>query len=167
MNDRTATRPSAESFCIWIDADACPKVIKDIVFKTSKRLNVNVVLVANGAMHIPTSPLIKIITVPHGADIADNRIVELLHPGDIVVTGDIPLAARVVEESGLAIGIRGELFDDDSVQARLATRNLMEQFRSAGMETSGPKPLNQKDVQAFANQLDRTLTRILKSRSRS
>ena len=115
-------------------------------------------------MRIPTSDLIKIITVPHGADIADNKIVEMLKAGDIAITGDIPLAARVVEKGGLAIGTRGELYDDESVQSRLASRNLMEQFRSAGMETSGPKPLNQKDVQAFANQLDRIVTRRLKKR---
>ena len=113
-------------------------------------------------MRIPPSELIKIITVAHGADIADNRIVEMLNPGDIAITGDVPLAARVVEKGGIAIGTRGELYDDGSVQGRLASRNLMEQFRSAGMETSGPKPLNQKDIQAFANQLDRLVTRLLK-----
>jgi uncharacterized protein YaiI (UPF0178 family) len=162
LNGQPDNNPPPNSLCIWIDADACPKAIKDIVFKTSRRLKVEIVLVANGSMQIPTSELIKIITVPHGADIADNKIVEMLKPGDIVITGDIPLAARVVEKGGLAIGTRGELFDDDSVQSRLATRNLMEQFRSAGMETSGPKPLNQKDIQAFANQLDRTVTRLSK-----
>ncbi len=113
-------------------------------------------------MHVPTSDLIQLMTVPQGADVADHEIVEMMEPGDIVVTGDIPLAARVVEKSGIAIGTRGELFDDDSVHGRLASRNLMEQFRSAGVETSGPKPLNPKDVQAFANVLDRTLTRRLR-----
>lgn len=150
------------SFCIWIDADACPKAIKDILFRTSKRLQVALVLVANQSMHIPNSDLIRIITVPHGADIADNRIIDEMSANDIVITGDIPLAARVVEKRGIAIGTRGELFDDNSVQSRLASRNLMEQFRAAGMETSGPKPQNNKDIQAFANQLDRTVTRMLK-----
>jgi len=150
------------SFRIWIDADACPKAIKDIIFRTSKRLQVPVVLVANQSMYTPTSKLITILTVPHGADIADNRIVEEMNAGDIVITGDIPLAARVVEKKGLAIGTRGELFDANSVQSRLASRNLMEQFRAAGMETSGPKPQNPKDIQAFANQLDRVVTRLLK-----
>jgi uncharacterized protein YaiI (UPF0178 family) len=164
LNDLAETQPAAHSICIWIDADACPKAIKEIVFRTSKRLRVQIVLVANQSMRIPTSDLIKIVTVPHGADIADNKIVEMLKPGDIAITGDVPLAARVVEKGGIAIGTRGELFDDDSVQGRLATRNLMEQFRSAGMETSGPKPLNQKDIQAFANQLDRLVTRILKQK---
>jgi uncharacterized protein YaiI (UPF0178 family) len=149
-------------FRIWIDADACPKAIKDIVFRTSRRLKVPVVLVANQSMQIPKNDLVSIIMVPHGADIADNRIVEEMKAGDIVITGDIPLAARVVEKAGLAIGTRGELFDEDSVQSRLASRNLMEQFRAAGMETSGPKPQNQKDIQAFANQLDRIVTRKLR-----
>lgn len=115
-------------------------------------------------MFIPKSDLIEIVTVPNGADIADNKIVEMLKPGDIAITGDIPLAARVVAKGGIAIGTRGELYDDDSVQCRLASRNLMEQFRSAGMETSGPKPLNQKDIQAFANQLDRLVTRIVRQK---
>ena len=147
---------------IWIDADACPGDIKDIIYRASKRLNINVVLVANQSIRIPDSKLITAITVRDGADIADNTIVEKMVANDIVVTGDIPLAARVVEKNGVAIGTRGELFDDATVQSRLATRNLMEQFRAAGMETSGPKPMNQKDIQAFANQLDRLLTKHIR-----
>ncbi len=115
-------------------------------------------------MRVPSSDFIRLITVPDGADVADNKIIEMLEPGDIVITGDIPLAARVVEKSGIAIGVRGELFDDSSVHDRLASRNLMEQFRSAGVDTSGPKPLAQKDIQTFANLLDRTLTRSLRTR---
>ncbi len=164
LNDSAENRTFQHPLCIWIDADACPKAIKEIVFRTSKRLQVNIVLVANQSMRIPSSDLIEIIMVPHGADIADNKIVELVKPGDIAITGDVPLAARVVEKGGLAIGTRGELFDHDSVHGRLASRNLMEQFRSAGMETSGPRPLNSKDIQAFANQLDRIVTRILKQK---
>ena len=120
------------------------------------------ILVANQSISIPPSDVIRRVTVRDGADVADNRIVEWMQPGDVVITGDIPLAARVVDGGGVAIGTRGELYDDASVHGRLAARNLMEQFRSAGMETSGPKPLSQKDVQTFANQLDRTLTRALK-----
>jgi len=120
--------------------------------------------VANQSMRIPSSDLIRLITVPDGADVADNKIIEMLEPGDIVITGDIPLAARVVEKSGIAIGVRGELFDDSSVHDRLASRDLMEQFRSAGADTRGPKPLTQKDIQTFANVLDRTLTRSLRKR---
>ncbi len=120
------------------------------------------ILIANQSISVPQSDVIRRVTVRDGADIADNTIVELMQPGDVVITGDIPLAARVVDEGGVAIGTRGELYDDASVHGRLAARNLMEQFRSAGMETNGPKPLSQKDVQTFANQLDRTLTRALK-----
>ena len=153
-------------FCctIWIDADACPTDIKEVIYRSSKRLNIKVVLVANQSVRTPDSKLISAITVRDGADIADNMIVEKMVSGDIVITGDIPLAARVVEKNGVAIGTRGELFDESSIQSRLATRNLMEQFRAAGMETSGPKPLSQKDVQAFANQLDRLLTKIGRSK---
>ena len=104
------------------------------------------------------------ITVPNGADIADNAIVKLMNPGDIVITQDIPLAARVIEKDGIAIGVRGQVYDDGSIQSRLGTRNLMEQFRAAGIETPGPKPFNSKDLQKFANSLDRTLTRALKKR---
>ena len=102
------------------------------------------------------------ITVTEGADVADDRIVEMLAPGDVVITGDIPLSARVVAKSAIAIGVRGELFDENSVHDRLASRALMEQFRSAGVDTRGPSPLTKKHLQAFANVLDRTLTRRLK-----
>ena len=147
---------------LWVDADACPVAIKEILFRTAERLRVETILVANQSISIPPSDVIRRVTVRDGADVADNRIVEWMQPGDVVITGDIPLAARVVDGGGVAIGTRGELYDDASVHGRLAARNLMEQFRSAGMETSGPKPLSQKDVQTFANQLDRTLTRALK-----
>jgi len=150
---------------IWVDADACPATIKEILYRSVKRLQVELILVSNQAMRVPSSDFIRLITVPDGADVADNKIIEMLEPGDIVITGDIPLAARVVEKSGIAIGVRGELFDDSSVHDRLASRNLMEQFRSAGVDTSGPKPLAQKDIQTFANLLDRTLTRSLRTRS--
>jgi len=149
---------------IWVDADACPGSIKEILFKTARRLGLPMTLVANQSMRIPSSELIDLVTVHDGADVADDKIIEMMQPSDIVITGDVPLAARVVEKSGVAIGTRGELFDDASVHGRLATRNLMEQFRSAGVETSGPKPLSQKDVQTFANMLDRTLTRALRGR---
>jgi len=145
---------------IWIDADACPVDIKNVIYRASKRLSIPVVLVANQSVRTPNSKLVTSITVRDGADIADNTIVEKMSAGDIVVTGDIPLAARVVEKDGVAIGTRGELFDEGTIQSRLATRNLMEQFRAAGMETSGPKPLGQKDIQTFANQLDRLLTKL-------
>ena len=152
------------SFRIWVDADACPAAIKEILYRTARRLQVELILVANQTMQVPSSDLFRLMTVPEGADVADDKIVEMLSPGDVVITGDIPLAARVVEKSAIAIGVRGELFDDHSVHDRLASRDLMEQFRSAGVDTRGPKPLTQKDIQTFSNLLDRTLTRCLKKR---
>ena len=149
---------------IWVDADACPATIKEILYRTVRRLRVELILVANHAMQVPSSDLIRMIIVSDGADVADNTIIEKLEPGDVVITGDIPLAARVVDKSGIAIGVRGELFDDSNVYDRLASRDLMEQFRSAGVDTHGPKPLTQKDIQTFANLLDRTLTRSLRKR---
>ncbi|MGB0599864.1 MAG: YaiI/YqxD family protein [Rubripirellula sp.] len=146
---------------IWIDADACPVAIREILFRTAERLRIETTLVANQSIAIAKSAFIRRVTVRDGADIADDRIVELMQRGDLVITNDIPLASRVVEKEGVAISPRGELFDDKSVHERLAARNLMEQFRSAGFETGGPKPLSQKDVQTFANQLDRSLTRLL------
>lgn len=154
-------KPSA--FTIWVDADACPIAIKDILFRTSKRLRLKVVLVANGGMRIPNSSLVSLLTVSQGADIADDRIVELMQATDLVITSDIPLAARVVKKGANAISPRGQLFDDGNVHAKLASRNIGEQLRAAGIDTRGPKPLDPKDVQAFANQLDRIITRMLKS----
>ena len=154
------TRPF-HSLKLWIDADACPLPIKQILFRVADRRQIETVLVANQSMAIPPSEFVRRMTVRDGADVADDRIVELMQPGDVVITGDIPLAARVVDKAGFAISPRGELYDDRSVHDRLATRNLMEQFRAAGVDTAGPKPLSQKDVQTFANQLDRLLTRLL------
>ena len=146
---------------IWVDADACPVPLKEILFRTARRREVNLKLVANQSMPIPKSEWIELITVPYGSNVADNRIVESLTQSDIVITADIPLASRVVEKEAVAIGTRGELFDQNNVHDRLASRDLMEQFRAAGLETAGPKPLNAKDIQNFANTLDRTLTQRL------
>lgn len=148
------------SLKMWVDGDACPAAIKDIVFRTAKRLEIQTTLIANQSIRVPKSEFIDAILVPHGADIADKKIIELMRAGDVVITGDIPLAADVVKKGGIAIGTRGELFDDSSVKSRLATRNLMDQLRGAGIETSGPKPQSQKNVQTFANQLDKMLTRL-------
>ena len=151
---------------IWVDADACPVAIKEILFRTSKRLELPVILVANQRMEIPKSDLVKLITVPQGADVAHDKIVQLVAEGDLVVTADIPLAARVVEKNAIALGPRGEVYDDKNVHERLAARDLMEQFRSFGMETSGPPPLAKRDIQDFANGLDRTITRLRKLHSK-
>ncbi|MEE2642956.1 MAG: YaiI/YqxD family protein [Planctomycetota bacterium] len=147
---------------IWVDADACPRTIKEFLFKTSKRLSVQLILVANQTVSAPESDRIQVVTVPYGADKADDRIVSRLQAGDIVITGDIPLAARAVEKECLAIGVRGEMYDESSIGNRLATRNLMDELRSAGMETKGPKAFDDRDFQRFANLLDRTLTRRLR-----
>jgi len=165
LQDEPMPEESNCSIRIWIDADACPREIKEVLFRTGKRLGIEIIMVANQSMRMPNLDLVRVITVRDGADIADNTIVEQMQPGDIVVTSDIPLAGRVVEKFGIAIGTRGEVFDDASVHGRLASRNVMEHMRSAGFETSGPKPLNQKDVQTFANALDRTLTRLLKGKA--
>lgn len=149
---------------VWIDADACPVAIKQLLFRTAQRLEVEAVLVANQTMRVPRSPYVRAITVPDGPDVADDRIAENVRPGDVVITGDIPLAARVVAAGGTAIGPRGELLDDATVHDRLASRDLMEELRAAGLETRGPKPLMPKDLQTFANVLDRTLTRALRKR---
>lgn len=159
-----SAKTQEQPFRIWVDGDACPVAIKEILFRTAKRLEVHLVLVANAGMHCPKSKWTTLKIVPHGADAADNWIVDVMSPGDLVITGDIPLASRVVQKEGTAIGTRGEIFDDSSVHERLATRNLMEEFRSAGVETKGPRPLNSKDVQAFANSLDRWLVRRLRGK---
>jgi uncharacterized protein YaiI (UPF0178 family) len=145
---------------IWVDADACPVPIRNIIFRTAKRLKITTTFVANQTIKVPPVDYIHAITVPYGADIADHEIVESVAGGDLVITNDIPLASRVVGKGATAIGMRGQLFDDSSVHGRLASRNLMEQLRSAGMETKGPKPLGPKDIQTFANQLDRILTKL-------
>lgn len=144
---------------IWVDADACPKVIKDILFRASERKQVAVTLVANQFMQTPPSPLVKAVQVPKGFDVADNHIVEHMSAGDLVVTQDIPLAAEVVEKKGIAINPRGELYTRENIRQRLSMRDFMETLRSSGVETGGPSVFSQADRQAFANQLDRFLAK--------
>ncbi len=158
------TPPVVPPLRLWVDADACPVAIKEILFRTGRRLGVEVVLVSNQSQRAPRSAGIRVITVRDGADVADHTIVAEMSPGDLVITSDIPLAARVVEKRGIALGTRGEVFDDASVHARLASRDVMEHLRSAGVQTHGPKPLSAKDVQTFANALDRTLSRLVRTR---
>lgn len=148
---------------IWVDADACPNVIKEILFRASKRTGVPLTLVANQSTRIPTSPLIRQVQVSAGFDAADRRIVELVAAGDLVITADIPLAAKVIEKGALALNPRGELYTEDNVRERLAMRNLMDELRGGGIITGGPAVLNQSDRQAFANSLDRVLTKALDS----
>lgn len=144
---------------IWVDADACPVVIKDLLFRTAQRTGVPLTLVANQPMRIPRSPHIRLVQVASGPDVADKQIVELLTPGDLVVTDDIPLAARVIEKGGLALTPRGDRYSGENIAERLSMRDFMDSLRAGGMETGGPPPLSQKDRNAFANQLDKIITR--------
>ena len=145
---------------IWVDADACPQVIKEILFRAAERAQVLTTLVSNLALaRTPTSPYIRTIRVAKGFDGADHRIVEAMQPGDLVITADLPLAAEVVTRGGYALDPRGELYSEDNVRERLAMRNLMQELRSAGEPLSGPAPFGQRDRQLFANQLDQFLMR--------
>jgi uncharacterized protein YaiI (UPF0178 family) len=148
---------------IWVDADACPRVIKEILFRAAERVRVQLTLVANQLLHVPRSPYIRSLRVPAGFDVADHRILELLEPGDLVVTADIPLAAEVVEKGAMALDPRGEAYTAENVRERLAMRNLLDELRSEGAIMGGPPTLNKSDRQSFANALDRILTRHLAS----
>lgn len=143
---------------IWVDADACPVVIKDILFKAAERTGVQVTLVANQAVHIPPSRFIALLQVESGFDVADNEIVNRLDVGDLVITSDIPLAAEVIENGGHALNPRGELYSAENIKARLNMRDFMDTLRASGIHSDGPPPLSKSDRQAFANHLDRLLT---------
>ncbi len=144
---------------IWVDADACPADIKDVLYRAAKRTRTKVTLVANQPLHTPRSDFIDSLLVGAGMNIADQKIVELVQPGDLVITADIPLAADVVAKGGEALNPRGELYTTANVGARLAARDLMDSLRGGGMVTGGPANFSAKDRQEFANQLDRWLTR--------
>jgi hypothetical protein len=144
---------------IWIDADACPVVIKDILYKAAERTGVQLTLVANRPMRIPTFRNINFVQVTSGLDVADNEIVRRLDAGDLVITADIPLAANVLEQGGHALNPRGELYSEDSIKSRLSVRDFMDSLRASGIDTGGPPTLNKGDRQNFANQLDKFLTR--------
>jgi len=151
---------------IWVDADACPGVIKEILFRVSERTRLPLTLVANHAMRIPASKLVKFVQVPAGFDVADNEIVKRLSHGDIVVTADIPLAAEVIDLGGQALNPRGELYTTENIKARLNMRDFMDSLRSSGVNTGGPPTFGPKDQQAFANQLDRIITIYLKRKTK-
>ncbi len=151
---------------ILVDADACPRIVKDILYKTSKRLNLELILVANQYLRIPKSDLISCIAVSEGADEADDKIVEMMNPEDLVISADIPLADRVIKKNGVVLDPRGTFFTEENIGDRLATRNLMEDFRSTtGLQTGGVGAYGNKEKQEFANQLDKFLTRELKKRT--
>lgn len=144
---------------IWVDADACPKVIKDILFRAAERRAIPLTLVANAPLRVPPSAYIKTLQVERGFDVADNRIVELTEKNDLVITADIPLAAAVVEKGAHALNPRGELYTPDNIKERLAMRNLMDELRSTGQLTGGPAAISQRDRMDFANALDRLLAK--------
>ena len=142
---------------IWVDADACPNVIKEILFRAAERARISLTLVANQPIRTPPSQYIKALQVPPGFDVADNKIVELTEAGDLVITADIPLAAGVIDKGGHALDPRGESYTKDNIKERLAMRKLMDELRSSGVDTGGPATFGNADRQAFANKLDRFL----------
>lgn len=144
---------------LWIDADACPAVIKEIVFRAAERVQLPTTLVANQMLRTPPSRFIQAVQVPKGFDVADNYIVEKVEAGDLVVTGDIPLAAAVIAKAAHALNPRGEMYTTANIAERLAMRNFMAELRDSGVETGGPQAFSQADRQAFGNALDRFLAR--------
>lgn len=142
---------------IWVDADACPVVIKDILFRAAQRCQVPLTLVANQPLRTPPSKFIKAIQVESGFDVADNAIVQRVAAGDLVITSDIPLAAEVIAQGAHALSPRGELHTTENIGSRLNMRDFMDTMRASGVNTGGPPPLSQSDRQAFANHLDRIL----------
>lgn len=144
---------------IWVDADACPAVIKEILYRAANRAQVPLTLIANQMLRVPPSPWIQALQVPSGFDVADRRIVQESEAGDLVITADVPLAAQVIAKGAVVIDPRGELLNEHNIQERLTMRNFMEGLRSSGVETGGPAALSSADRQAFGNQLDRLLAR--------
>jgi uncharacterized protein YaiI (UPF0178 family) len=144
---------------IWVDADACPAAIKEILYRAAQRVGVPLTLVANQPLQTPPSKLIRSVQVRRGFDVADRHIAERLQPGDLVITADIPLAAEVIEKGGQAINPRGEHYTPENIRERLAVRDLMAELRDTGEVSGGPPPLGRSDRQAFANALDRLLAR--------
>lgn len=144
---------------IWVDADACPVVIKEILYRVANRTQIPLTLIANQMLRVPPSPWIKALQVPGGFDVADQRIAQEVEAGDLVITADIPLAAQVIAKGAAVIDPRGELLTEANIQERLTMRNFMDGLRSSGVETGGPEALSNADRQAFANQVDRLLAK--------
>ena len=142
---------------IWVDADACPVVVKEIIFRAAIRTETQTTLVANNFIKVPTSKNITFLQVPKGFDVADNEIVTRTQEGDLVITADIPLAAEVMEKGAVALNPRGERYSDDTIKQTLNLRDFMDTMRSSGEHTGGPSPMNQSNRQAFANELDKYL----------
>lgn len=144
---------------IWVDADACPVAIKEILFKAAERAQIKTILVANHAIRVPPFKHVQFLQVPSGFDVADNEIVKRVEAGDLVITSDIPLAAEVIEKDAVALSPRGELHTKENIKARLTMRDFMETMRSSGIQTGGPAALSQADRQKFANHLDRMISK--------
>ena len=149
---------------MWVDADACPVVIKEILFRAAERTGTRLTLVANQPLRVPASEFIKTIQVPSGFDVADSEIIKRLAAGDLVITADIPLAAEVIDKGGHALNPRGELYSVDNIRARLNMRDFMDTLRASGVDTGGPAALSKSDRQAFANNLDRFLARVMRQK---
>lgn len=144
---------------IWVDADACPGVIKETLFRAAERAQIQVTLVANHSMRVPPSRFINMLTVSSGFDVADDEIVKRLDVGDLVITADIPLADEVITKGGLALNPRGEMYSKENIKAKLNMRDFMDTMRASGVQTGGPSALSQSERQTFANQLDRLLAK--------
>ena len=144
---------------IWVDADACPGVIKDILFRAADRAQISMTLVANKLLRVPASAYVRSIQVPKGFDVADDEIVQRVAPGDLIITADVPLAAEVIARGAHAIDPRGELFSADTIRERLTMRDFLDQMRASGIQTAGPAPFANADRKRFADQLDRFLTK--------
>lgn len=142
---------------IWVDADACPNVIKEVLFRAADRTQTQVTLVANQTIKVPPSRFIRTLRVSAGFDVADNEIVQRVEVGDLVITADIPLASEVIEKGGIALNPRGERYTPDTIRERLNMRDFMDTMRASGIQTGGPSTLNQRDRQQFANELDKWL----------
>jgi hypothetical protein len=148
---------------IWVDADACPVAVKEILFRAAERLQIPTTLVANKPLRTPPSRFVRMVQVPRGIDVADSEITGRLERGDLVVTADIPLAADVIARGGHALNPRGEFYTPDNIRERLALRDFLEEQRGSGMQTGGPPPLDKTDLKRFADQLDRFLTRLARA----
>ncbi|WP_174849676.1 YaiI/YqxD family protein [Yersinia artesiana] len=149
---------------IWVDADACPNVIKEVLFRAADRTGIMVTLVANQPLKTPPSKFIRTLQVASGFDVADNEIVQRVEKNDLVITADIPLAAEVIEKGGIALNPRGERYTPDTIRERLNMRDFMDTMRASGIQTGGPNTLNQRDRQQFANELDKWLQQAIKAR---
>ena len=144
---------------IWVDADACPVVVKEILYRAANRTQVPLILIANQMLRVPPSPWITAVQVPGGFDVADQRIVKEAQSGDLIITADVPLAAKAIAKGAIVIDPRGELLNAGNIQERLAMRNFLDSLRSSGVDTGGPAAFSDADRKAFANQLDRLLAK--------